>query len=213
MGPRRLKRAVSAPAEGGGGKLWCMRGLPSLFVLVLSLIACGGVGSSPRDLETAARDVVEVLAARDLGRLAEWAHPEAGVLFSPYAHVDPGEAVTLSAADLGRVADGEVIERVWGHHDGSGEPIRLTFREYFERFVYDRPYLAEGEVAVDARQGRGNTLDDAAEVWPEARIVEYHVPGTDPRYGGMDWRSLRLVLEQEGQRWYLVGIVHDEWTI
>ena len=184
----------------------------SLALLIVLAAACGGAGVALRDVETAARDVMEVLAARDFGRLAEWVHPEAGVLFSPYAHVEPGEDVRLSAADLGRVADGETIERVWGHYDGSGEPIRLSFREYFERFVYDRPYLAEGEVAVDARQGRGSTLDNAAEAWPEGRIVEYHVPGSDPRYGGMDWRSLRLVFEHEDQRWYLVGIVHDEWT-
>ena len=190
-----------------------MRRYPMVLpVLLVLAAACRGAGSAPRDVETAARDVVEVLAARDFGRLAEWVHPEAGALFSPYAYVDPGEHVTLSAADLRRVADGEAVERVWGHHDGTGEPIRMTFREYFERFVYDRPYLAEGEVAVDVRQGRGSTLDNAAEVWPEARIMEYHVPGTDPRYGGMDWRSLRLVFEEGDRRWWLVGIVHDEWT-
>jgi hypothetical protein len=29
----------------------------------------------------------------------------------------------------------------------------------------------------------------------------------------MDWRSLRLVFEEQGGSWYLVGIVHDQWTI
>jgi hypothetical protein len=29
----------------------------------------------------------------------------------------------------------------------------------------------------------------------------------------MDWCSLRLVLVDEGGHWWLVGIVHDEWTI
>lgn len=188
----------------------------------LLLAACSGAGGSARSasatappaaLPAAAREVVEALEARDLGRLAERVHPEEGVIFSPYAYVEPETHVTLTAADLRRVAGGESIERLWGHHDGSGEPIRLPFREYFERFVYDAPYLAEGEVAVDRRQGRGNTLDNAARVWPDGRIVEYHVPGTDPRYEGMDWRSLRLVFQEEDGRWYLVGIVHDEWTI
>jgi hypothetical protein len=185
----------------------------ALLLLLALAAACGGAGASVGELEAAARKVVEALDARDPARLAELVHPEDGVLVSPYAHVEPESHVTLTAGDLRRAAEGAAIERDWGHFDGSGEPIRLTFREYFGRFVYDAPYLEKGEVAVDRRQGGGNTVDNAAEVWPGARIVEYHVPGTDPRYGGMDWRSLRLVFEEEDGRWWLVGIVHDEWTI
>jgi hypothetical protein len=29
----------------------------------------------------------------------------------------------------------------------------------------------------------------------------------------MDWESLRLVFQEEGGVWYLVGVIHDEWTI
>jgi hypothetical protein len=67
---------------------------------------------------------------------------------------------------------------------------------------------------VDRRQAKGNSVDNAAQVYPDARIVEYHVPGRNPDYGGMDWRSLRLVFEEgEGGRWLLVAVIHDEWTI
>lgn len=169
--------------------------------------------SPARGVRSDAREVVEALGREDFESLARWVHPEEGVLLAPYAYVEPERHVTLSADELRAVARGETLRRTWGRYDGSGEPIRLTFREYFERFVYDAPYLEEGEITVDGRQGRGNTIDNAAEIWPEARIVEYHVPGTDPRYGGMDWSSLRLVLERHEGRWRLVGIVHDQWTI
>lgn len=200
------------------------------FVLLLLgvsgtvLAACGGGGAAPAapsapatappaDLREAAGAVAEALEARDLERLAELVHPETGVRFSPYAYVEPEEHVILTREDLRAAAAGAALERSWGHHDGTGQPIELTFREYLDRFVYDAPYLAQGRVSVDERQGRGNTLDNAAQVYPEARIVEYHLPGRDPRYGGMDWRSLRLVLEEREGRWYLVGVAHDEWTI
>lgn len=198
---------------------------PCVSVLVVLLSACaaepatGGRGgptgteASTSDLRKTAREVAEALAREDFDALAGWVHPEEGVLFAPYAYVEPERHATLSAAELRGVARGETLRRTWGHYDGTGEPIRLTFREYFERFVYDAPYLEEGRLAVDRRQGRGNTVDNAAEVWPEARIVEYHVPGSDPRYGGMDWSSLRLVFERFEGRWRLVGIVHDQWTI
>jgi predicted small secreted protein len=177
------------------------------------LAACGGGGGAPADLREAAHAVAEALEARDLERLAELVHPEEGVRFSPYAYVEPEEHVTLTREHLRGAAAGETLQRTWGHFDGSGEPIELSFREYLDRFVYDAPYLAAGRVTVDERQGRGNTVDNAAQVYPDPRIVEYHLPGRDPRYEGMDWRSLRLVFEEEDGRWYLVGVVHDEWTI
>jgi hypothetical protein len=43
--------------------------------------------------------------------------------------------------------------------------------------------------------------------------MEYHFSGFEAQYEGMDWESLRLVFIQEDSTWYLVGIVHDEWTI
>jgi hypothetical protein len=172
--------------------------------------AAPDASSGPR---AAAAAVARALSERDFGALAEAVDPERGVRFSPYAHVDPEGDVTLSRDQLREVAAGGHLERTWGHHDGSGVPIELTFRQYVDRFVYDAPYLAEGKVAVDERQGSGNTSDNAAAVYPDATIVEYHVPGEGPESDGMDWSSLRLALREEGGRWYLVGVIHDQWTI
>lgn len=186
-------------------------------------VPASAAGAPPpsADLRSAAGEVVAALARRDFARLAGLVDPEKGVRFSPYAHVDPARQVVLSCEDLRAAARGARLERVWGRWDGSGRPIRLAFREYVDRFVDDAPYAAAGQVAVDTRQGAGTAVDDAREVYPGGRIVEYHVPGTDERSGGMDWKSLRLVFEKsagEGDaeapgRWYLVGIIHDQWTI
>lgn len=205
-----------------------VRGLVTVFLWVgLVVGGCGapapvagpgresGEGAEDR-LRRAAREVAEALRDRDFARLAEHVDPEAGVRFSPYSYVEPESLVTLTGDELRAAADGETVQRTWGHHDGTGDPIEMTIGEYFDRFVYDVPYLEEGRVAVDERQGHGNSLDNSADVYPGARIVEYHLPGRNPEYGGMDWRSLRLVFEpraEEARGWWLVGVIHDEWTI
>jgi hypothetical protein len=79
--------------------------------------------------------------------------------------------------------------------------------------VYDVDLAQPEEVGFGEVIGKGNTINNIAEVWPDAVTVEYHFSGFDPQYGGMDWRSLRLVFEPEEGAWRLVGIVHDEWTI
>jgi hypothetical protein len=97
-------------------------------------------------------------------------------------------------------------------YDGSGEPIDLTFRGYFERFIYDADFARPDVVGFDEEVGWSSMVNNIAEVYPTAMTVEYHFEGFEPQYEGMDWRSLRLVFEYEAGAWYLVGIVHDEWT-
>ncbi|HUM37898.1 MAG TPA: hypothetical protein PLQ85_13585, partial [Anaerolineae bacterium] len=101
----------------------------------------------------------------------------------------------------------------WGVYDGSGEPIQLTFAAYYQKFVFDHDYTTAVAVSVNERLGMGNSIDNSQEYYPGAMVVEYHFPGFDPQYGGLDWTSLRLVFQEFEGRWVLVGIIHDQWTI
>jgi hypothetical protein len=60
---------------------------------------------------------------------------------------------------------------------------------------------------------RGNTLDNSLVEYPNGIIVEYHLRGVKADQEGMDWASLRLIFEQHRGAWYLVHVVHDQWTI
>lgn len=159
-----------------------------------------------------ANEVVEAFARRDGERLAGRAHPHKGVRFSPYAYVDVEQDRVFLPAQLRRFWDDATVY-VWGYADGSGEPIALTPEQYVERFVLDRDYRAAGRVGVNADQTRGNTVDNAAQAYPQGTRVEYYV---EPAPGGgaaaFDWSALRLVFEQVDGRWRLVGVVHDQWT-
>ncbi len=60
--------------------------------------------------------------------------------------------------------------------------------------------------------GRSNTSNNNFEIYSNAIIVEFHFSGFDSKYEGMDWESLRLVFEEKDGTWYLIGIIHDQWT-
>lgn len=164
------------------------------------------------EIVLAANEVVEAFARRDGERLAGRAHPHKGVRFSPYAYVDVEQDRVFLPAQLRRFWDDATVY-VWGDADGSGEPIALTSAQYVERFVLDRDYRAAGRVGVNADQPRGNTVDNAAQAYPQGTRVEYYV---EPAPGGgaaaFDWSALRLVFEQVDGRWRLVGVIHDQWT-
>jgi len=196
-----------------GARCGPWRGAWILAVLTSAwLAACAGAPASrPQTAEGIAWAIVDALARGDVSQLGEWVHPEQGVRFSPYAYVDPKHDQILTAAEM-KSAWIDDRFRVWGSYDGTGDPIELTFRDYVDRFVYDADFSAAEQFAVGKRLGgHGGTIDNTEQVYPRATTVEFHLPGTE-RNAGMDWRSLRLVLEQEGGDWWLVGIVHDEWT-
>lgn len=162
------------------------------------------------DLALAAQQIVFALQARDLNSLAAFAHPQKGVRFSPYTYVRAEDLVFQRDQISGLFSDNTVHE--WGNYDGSGEPIQLAFADYFESFIYPYDYAAGAQLSYDQPIGRGNTINNLAEFYPGARVVEFYQPGTQ-EYSGMDWSSLRLVFERAPDGWTLIAIVNDRWTI
>lgn len=162
-------------------------------------------------LLNAAKDVAEALRDRDLKRLADWIDPARGVRFSPYAHID-GKGETVWLPDRLPTFK-ESTKYVWGVYDGSGEPIELTFRDYFEKFVYDQDFAGAPDVTAGRLLGKGTIEFNVKEIYPDASFVEFHYPGFDDKYEGQDWESLILVFSPAGQDWRLCAVVHNQWTI
>jgi len=163
------------------------------------------------DLRGTAELVINALAEEDMEMVANFVHPERGVRFSPYAFIREEHQVFMPG-DLTVLEDSEEVY-TWGNYDGTGEPIALEFEEYYEEFVYSADFADPEQMAVNERLGQGNTINNIDEFYPEASFVEYHFSGFEEEFEGMDWESLRLVFVEEDGAWWLVGIVHDEWTI
>ncbi len=163
-------------------------------------------------VEATALAVVDALKRKDGAKLATFAHPDKGVRFSMYPFVRTDTDVVLTAADLA-IAFTDPKVRYWGVTDGKGDDLRVTFADYYPRFIYDVDFAKAPDVAYNRAIGTGNSTDNSATAYPDAVMVEFHYSGFDPQYAGMDWRSLRLFFEQKNGSWYLVGIVHGQWTI
>lgn len=169
-------------------------------------------GTPPTALEAAAT-VMKALKSGNMKTLAAWVSMDKGVRFSPYAYVDKKRDIVLSRDELEKAMK-DPLEREWREFAGSGELIKLTFADYYKRFVYDADFAGKAEIALNQGLGQGTTINNLNEVYPKDSydFVEYHIAGVDPSAEGMDWRSLRLVFEKIGEDHALVGIVHDQWT-
>lgn len=163
-------------------------------------------------IEDRAANVLTAIKNYDVEKLADAVHPDKGVRISPYGYVDVDNDLVFPAEEVKNLAN-DSKTYLWGYYDGSGEPITLKFSDYYKRFIYDADFLNAEQVGYNKVLGHGNTLNNSFDVYKNSIIVEYYFSGFDPQYEGIDWRSLRLVFEKKDDTWYLVGIIHDEWTI
>lgn len=156
--------------------------------------------------------VDRLIQRQDWTALSAYIHPERGVTFTPYSTVEPETDLTFSADQIKNLAQDQNVY-TWGFEDGRGDPIQMTLTQYFERYVYDRDYTQAEEIGIDRIITGGNALENLAEAYPDGRFVDFCFPSADPVNDGLDWASLKLVFEPYEEHWYLVGIVHGEWTI
>ncbi|TKD72016.1 hypothetical protein [Pseudalkalibacillus hwajinpoensis] len=157
-----------------------------------------------------AYDVMRAIQNRKMTDLAQFVHPQKGVLFSPYATVDSKRAQVFMPVQVkGLLTNKKQIE--WGTEAGKGDPIRLSPDDYFKTYVYDVDFIETDFVTYNGYYKETNSIQNITEAFPESNYIEFFVPGSE-EYEGMDWKSLKLVFtDYEGEP-YLAGVVHDQWT-
>jgi hypothetical protein len=161
-----------------------------------------------------AQETIMALKEHDTSQLANLVHPQKGVQFSPYSYIHTATDIQVQGSNLAALWASPSLT-LWGTLDGSGDPIDLTMPNYWAKFVYNANFAAAPQIGFNTIIGKGNMINNVFTVYPTASYitVEYHFPGFDPQYQGMDWTSLRLVFEFSSSQWYLVAIVHDQHTM
>ena len=202
-----------------------------IMLLIISLTSCDGI--KPKSKNTNSSDnillnsptvnkdslifaltnqILTSIKVKDFKKFSEFIHPIFGVRFSPYAFIDTSANVKLSAVTLIEQINKQT-KLVWGSFDGSGEIIQLTIEEYFNRFVYNADFINAEKKSINKMIGSGNTINNLESIYIGCDFTESYFSGFDKKFEGMDWCCLRLVFKKYNDKYYLVGMVHDQWTI
>jgi hypothetical protein len=160
------------------------------------------------------KDILVEIKMGNYSSLIKFIDPVSGVRFSPYGYIDTASDIVLTREKyLGKAANPKQGKMIWGVIDPSGEPINLTVDGYMKKFVYDVDFLNPEKFKVNEFIGGGNSLNNLLSVYKGSEFTESHFSGFEKKYEGMDWRSLRLVFKMRDGKYYLVGVIHSEWTI
>lgn len=158
------------------------------------------------------QEILTAIKDKDYETFSEYFHPELGVRFSPYGYVDTTSDLIFTKEQFMKQT-GKNKKIKWGEFDGSGDPINMTLKQYFKRFVYDVDFLKAEKTSLNQMFGAGNTMENILQVYENCPFTESYFSGFDEKYGGMDWRSLKLVYKKYDDKYYIIGVIHSEWTI
>ena len=159
-----------------------------------------------------ARDsVLPLMEAKDYAGIASFIGDE-GIFFSPYGLADTTKSKVLSRQQyLELVKNNKQV--LWGHADGTGDPIRLSIPQYFKKYVYDVAFLKAEQTAVNKLIDPDSSFSKVPAVFANHPFVQFYFPGFNKEYEGMDWKSLLLVFKQQQSTYYLVAVIHNQWKI
>ena len=187
-----------------------------LYILVLIITLSSVVVNAQATMDTTlvnlTKEILTCFNNQEYKKVADYIHPTLGVRFSPYAYIDTIEDLRFTADNFAyRIDNDKIFE--WGAYDGIGSTILLTLHGYIKKFVYDADFLNPEVVSVNKSSCQGNTVNNLKEIYKGCDFVESYFSGFDEARAGGDWRGLRLVFKKYNGKYYLIGIIHDEWTI
>lgn len=157
------------------------------------------------------KQVLTSLKIKDYKTFAGFIHPILGIRFSPYAYVDTVRDLTFKAAVFEqKMAQKKKIN--WGAYSAGEEEIVMTGGEYFAVFVYNADFLNAEKHQLNEIIGLSTTINNITEAYPNSPFTESYFSGLDKKMDGIDWCSLRLVFKKHLDKYYLIGVIHDNWT-
>lgn len=154
-------------------------------------------------------EIVTLLKSKNYSKLSQYIHPEKGIRFSMYSFVSDNDK-SFSKVDFEKYIQTDE-KFTFGHKDGSGAIYTVSLKDYLTNWVFKKDF-SHAKINYDNFEGKGNSLNNIKEKYPNAVIVENYLAGT-VEYSYMDWNSLIFVFEKIENQYYLVAIVDNQWTV
>ncbi len=158
------------------------------------------VGEVPAEVAALAASVID--ARFDGAMLATVVGPD-GLRMS----LDGAVTVDDPTVEASLLADPTAQAVDWGFTP-EGESLFMTLDERLHDIAGSTAITSTEQIGLDQTLAAGDPVGNLAETFPGSHVVEYHFSGTNST-GGLDWASVRLVIDASGGDPVLLAIVED----
>ncbi len=155
-----------------------------------------------------AKRIVQYIKDKNFQSLAGFVSPVSGLGFSSNSFIDSGD-IRFSKEEVAGLWNNMKKYRFPDYGEGG----KKTFREYYSADVYDKDFVKATEIELNKlKRGPNSDIFMLKDSYPNASFVDFHIPAPKDPDQELDWATLRLVFVKEGKEWWLVHIMHDNWT-
>ena len=167
------------------------------------------VDSEEKSIIDLNKEIVNLLKNKNYDKLSTYIHPEKGIHFSMYSFVSDADK-NFSKSDFEKYLHNDE-KFTFGHKDGSGAIYTVSLKDYLKDWVFKKDF-GNGKINYNNFEGKGNSLNNIKEKYPNAQTVENYLAGT-VEYSYMDWNSLIFIFEKIDNQYYLIAIANNQWTV
>ena len=162
------------------------------------------------DFSIVSQQAIKSLKEKDMDTLSKLIWKD-WVTFSAYNNINSWDKKFSQDEIKNWFSNTEIINR-W-NYDWSWEPIKLSFKDYLDKFVYDVDFINAPEKILNNITQRWNIINNIQFFYPGSQTIEYYFSWFDSKYEWMDRKSLTLIFKKTWNNRYLIGISHWQWTI
>lgn len=157
-----------------------------------------------------ASDIARALYEGDYKSLSVWVSPGRGVTVVPFSTVDFSQNITFTAAEI-RELETNKNSYIFGIDPQNDKPITLTAAEFFRTYMQVSDFSAAPMIGINRIIRKGNAVENVAEIYSDCVFIDLYYPPSDPA-AGVDWISMKVVLEPGEGSYALVALVRGVYT-
>lgn len=173
------------------------------------------------DLVKKSAMLLPLLQKKDFSSLVPFVHPVKGLMIAAQARIEMGDDYpvrTISVTDLPRFLE-NTKKTIWGSRGATGMPIEMTAKDFWEKIMFRRKVTPSLKYTFDTVQATDMNDEGIKEQlqkrFPGSHFVDYLLPEVSSE-NVLEYErqaSFRLIFEEYQGRWYLVGLMLDQFTI
>lgn len=160
-------------------------------------------------LEKLALEIIGLVENQNFEALSTYAHPEKEVRFSMYLYVDEFRHPVFSREQVASFGKDETVY-YWnsGKYFGDG-CYEDTVANHWTRYISPKNPEPAWRMLLEGEKHNSDSIDNFWLIYPEG----YHIDFCREGETVLAWKLLRFGFEiAEDGNYYLIVIIHDEWT-
>lgn len=132
-------------------------------------------------------------------------HPKKGVVMTWNVSFGRKEDIIFTKSDIKRYIDNPSKKIFWGYSNGKGDKIYLSLNDYMSKLT--KP------IDISKIEKLKNLKGFHCSPKSECKAYEVFWIDEKSKTKDYDWQGLVVILEKYHDKWYVVGLLRDRWTI